>query len=145
MDHDAWILPFLSKAARARFSNLHPGSKPRTKLLNRLCHDYETILDWRIAAPLPAVEQSTELVLARLRKLGAGPTCYVLCTTEAWDGRLMPLSEALDALWGRGLPVLLICVPGQLACFEPEYTTGAAQRFLLQRGSEGVGGRDPVL
>jgi len=43
------------------------------------------------------------------------------------------LAEALAALAGRGWPVLLVCRPGVLTYFEPEYESGAGQRYILQR------------
>ena len=136
VDHAALIRPFLSSEARPRFTDIDPGTKKRTKLLNGLCHDYESTLDWRIAQPIPAAEQTAELMAPLLRKLGAGRTCYVLCCSEEWDGLQVPLADALRALIGNGLPVLLICVPDLLAYFEPEYDGGAGQRFSLQRSGK---------
>jgi hypothetical protein len=133
VEHTALIRPFLSRDARTRFTDIDPGTKKRTKLLNRLCHDYESTLDWRIAQPVPAAEQTAELIAPLLRKLGAGKTCYVLCSISEWDGLQAPLAEALGELVGNGLPVLLICAADTLAHFEPEYDGGAGQRFFLQR------------
>lgn len=133
IDHAALIRPFLRRDARARFTDIDPGTKKRTRLLNRLCHDYESTLDWRIAHPIPAAEQTAELIAPLLRKLGAGKTCYVLCCPSKWDGTQAPLAEALAELVGNGLPVLLVCVADSLAYFEPEYSGGAGQRFFLQR------------
>ena len=133
MDHAALIRPFLSRGARARFTDIDPGTSKRARLLNRLCHDYESTLEWRIAQPIPAAEQTAESIASRLRKLGAERTCYVLCASEQRDGAQAPLVEVLRELVGNGLPVLLVCVPDALAYFEPEYERGAGQRFLLQR------------
>jgi hypothetical protein len=133
VDHAALIRPFLSREARARFDEIDPGAPKRTRLLNRLCHDYESTLDWRTVQPIPAAEQTAELIAPFLRKLGAGRTCYVLCSSAEWDGLQVPLADALRELVGNGLPVLLICVPDSLAYFEPEYNGGAGRRFVLQR------------
>ena len=133
VDHAGLIRPFLSRDARPRFTDIDPGSKKRTKLRNRLCHEYESTLDWRMAQLIAPAEQTTELIAPLLRKHGAGKTCYVLCCSEQWDGLQVSLADALCALVGNGLPVLLICVPGSLAYFEPEYAGGAGQRFILQR------------
>src|SRR5438445_4821442 len=100
MNHAGLIRPFLSRDARARFTDIDPGTKKRTKLLNRLCHDYESTLDWRIAQPIPTAEQTAELIAPLLRKLGAGKTCYVLCSISQWDGLQVPLAEALGELVG---------------------------------------------
>jgi hypothetical protein len=133
VDHAGLIRPFLSRGARARFTDIDPGSKKRTRLLSRLCHDYESTLDWRTAQLIAPAEQTAELIAPLLKKRGAGKTCYVLCCSKEWDGLQASLADALGALVGNGLPVLLICVPGALAYFEPEYAGGAGQRFILQQ------------
>jgi hypothetical protein len=138
IDHAALIRPFLSRSARARFTDLDPGTKNRARLLHHLCHDYESTLDWRIARPIPTAEQTVELIIPLLRKLGAGRTCSVFCCSKEWDGLQVPLAEALGKLVGNGLPVLLVCVPDSLAYFEPEYNFGAGQRFILQRKSDPI-------
>ena len=131
--HSGLIRPFLSRQARARFDEIEPGTSRRTRLLNRLCHDFESTLDWRTAKPIATTDQTPELIAPLLRKLGAGNACYVLCCSEEWDGKHLPLLDALRALVGNGLPVLLVCIPSSLAYFEPEYVAGAGQRFVLQR------------
>jgi hypothetical protein len=133
VDHAGLLRPFLNREMRARFTDLDPGTKQRTRLFNRLCHDWETTLDWRTAQPIPATEQTVESIVPLLRKLGAGKTCYALCASDEWDGLQAPLVEALRGLVGNGLPVLLVCVPGSLAYFEPEYVSGAGRRYCLHR------------
>lgn len=96
-------------------------------MYNKLCHQYAEILDWRYARPTGG-----DLAKA-LRALGAAARCYCLCGPEEFDGREVPLAEALTALVGRGLPVLLVCRPGSLAYFEPEYESGPGQQYILQR------------
>src|SRR5688500_5336819 len=95
LDHAALIRPFLSRDSRPRYTDVAPGTKKRVKLINRLCHDYESTLDWRLAQPIPTAEQTAESIVPLLRKLGAGEMCYVLCSADEWDGRQMPLAEAL--------------------------------------------------
>lgn len=139
VDHAALIRPFLSRGARARFDKIDPGTKKRSRLIHRLCHEYESTLDWRAAQLIPPAEQSVELIAPLLRKLGAGRTCYVLCSAHEWDGLQLPLADALGELVGNGGPVLLICAPNALAYFEPEYVSGAGQRFILQRQAPHMG------
>ena len=133
VDHAALIRPFLSREARARFTDVDPGTKKRARLLNRLCHDYESTLDWRMAQLIAPAEQTHELIAPLLKTRGASRVCHVLCCSKEWDGLQVSLADALCALVGNGLPVLLICVPGALAYFEPEYAGGAGRRFILQR------------
>ena len=128
-EHATRVRPFLSNYERARLDGLSPGSKKRVKLLHRLCHGYEEALDWRLASGV--VPGTPAEVARRMEARGAGSTCYVLCNVDEWDGREVPLIDALAALAGGGLPVLL--VSGPVAYFEPEYVAGPAKRFILQR------------
>lgn len=129
LDHAGLIRPFLAGRWRSRYDSLRPGSARRSELLNKLGHRFDEVLDWRYARPSAGSALEKEL-----RRLGAEARCYCLCATAAGlDGREVPLAEALAALSGRGLPVLLVCRPGTLAYFEPEYESGAGQRYILQR------------
>ena len=78
-EHAARVRPFLSKFERSRLDDLSPGSKKRIKLLNRLAHGYERVLDWRLASGTggdgPAI---AELMIAE----GAAPTCYAACRSS---------------------------------------------------------------
>jgi hypothetical protein len=127
LDHAALLGPFLVTRWRSRYDSVRPGSRRRAELFNKLCHEYAEVLDWRYARPAGAAPEK------ELRQLGAEPRCYCLCGPDELDGREVPLGEALAALSGRGLPVLLVCRPGVLAYFEPEHEGGAGKRFILQR------------
>ena|SRR5947209_2276194 len=128
LDHATLLRPFLAGWWRSRYDTVRPGSRRRAELLNKLCHLYAEVLDWRYARPAAGATTAKEL-----RRLGAAATCYCLCGPDELDGQEVPLGEALAALSGRGLPVLLVCRPGVLAYFEPEHVAGAGQRFILQR------------
>lgn len=128
LDHAGLLRPFLASRFRSRYDDVRPGSARRAELLGKLCHDYAAVLDWRYAQPTQDVE-----LVKELRGLGAAARCYCLCTDAELDGREVPLAEAVAALVGRGLPVLLVCRPGVLAYFEPEYESGPGRRYILQR------------
>lgn len=128
LDHAGLLRPFLAGRFRSRYDTVPPGSSRRGELLNKLGHRYEVLLDWRYARSAVGSEEE-------LRGLGAAARCNCLCGPEEFDGREAPLGEALAALSGRGLPVLLVCRPGVLAYFEPEHESGAGQRYTLQRPS----------
>ena len=128
LDHAGLLRPFLASHFRSRYEAVPPGSPRRAELLNKLGHRYDEVLDWRRAQPVAGTERE-------LRGLGAAARCYCLCGADEFDGREVPLGEALAALSGHGLPVLLVCRPGMLAYFEPEYEGGAGQRYTLQRPS----------
>jgi hypothetical protein len=127
-DHAGLLRPFLARRFRARYDAVPPGSARRAELSNKLCHRYAEVLDWRYAQAAQGVALEKEL-----RGLGAAARCYCLCSAKDLDGREVPLADALAALSGRGLPVLLVCQPGVLAYFEPEYERGPGQRFILRR------------
>jgi hypothetical protein len=128
LDHAGLLRPFLASRFRSRYDAVLPGSPRRTELLSKVCHRYDELLDWRYARPTVGSERE-------LRGLGAADRCYCLCGPDEFDGREVPLGEALAALSGRCLPFLLVCRPGVLAYFEPEYESGAGRRYILQRPS----------
>src|SRR5262245_6804577 len=128
LDHAGLLRPFLASRFRARYDAIQPGSARRAELCNKLCHRYVEVLDWRYARATPGAALEKEL-----RALGAATRCYCLCAPPDLDGREVPLAAALAALCGHGLPVLLVCRPERLAYFEPEYESGAGERYILQR------------
>lgn len=123
-DHAGLLRPFLASRFRGRYDNVRPESDRRTELFNKLCHRFTEVLDWRYARQVASPEEE-------LRSLGAPSRCYCLCAPKEMDGRMVPLTEALT-LVGSGLPLLLVCRPGSLAYFEPEYERGPGQRYILQ-------------
>ncbi|MGH7169619.1 MAG: hypothetical protein ACRELF_09725 [Gemmataceae bacterium] len=135
VDHAALIRPFLINRWRSRYDSIAPRSRRRAELYGKLCHGYEQVLDWRNARPTAAIS-----LVSELRQSGATDTCYCFCAPPELDGRVLPLIEAIAVLYGHGLPVLLVCKPGSLGYFEPEYVSGAGLRFVLQRSAEPVAG-----
>lgn len=134
LDHAGLLRPFLASRWRSRYDNIRPDSRRRTELINKLAHGYAEVLDWRYARPAAATALEAEL-----SGLGAAARCYCLCCPPELDGHEIPLGEALAALSGRGLPVLLVCRPGLLAYFEPEHEGGAGRRYILQRPDPELG------
>ncbi len=122
--HAGLIAPFLTARFRARYTSLEPGSRFRDELLNKLCHRYAEVLDWRFA-------EGAGGTVADLRHHGAPRNCYCLCWNTDWDGRIVPLADALPPLTGGG-PLLLVCQPVALAYFEPEHEGGRGRRYLLK-------------
>jgi hypothetical protein len=58
-------------------------------------------------------------LVADLGRRGAPAHCHVISEADAVDGRVLPLSDALDATFGLHA-TLLVCVPGRLAVHLPE-------------------------
>ena len=51
LDHAGLLRPFLASRFRSRYETVLPGSSRRAELLNKLCHRYDELLDWRYARP----------------------------------------------------------------------------------------------
>lgn len=52
---------------------------------------------------------------------------------DQYDGRVMPLGEAIDGLFFYPFPSILICLPEALCSFQAEQERGSPPRFPLQR------------
>src|SRR6266550_7663490 len=55
--------------------------------------------------------------------------CWLVSERSDWDGRQMPLAEALEAVVGTGFGTIISCIPGRLGYFEGEMPR---DRNLLQ-------------
>lgn len=119
---------FLLPQRRERFCLLAGSEKRRAKLRAELAHfDW---LDPRYRRALPARAETVEELARLLRSHGSEATCYVFCESREFDGRTMPLDEALDALAFSGRASILSCRPGKLAFYEAE---DPESRCLLER------------
>lgn len=74
---------------------------------------------------------SHKVIYEHLKSLGAPRMCYVMSIDVSIDGTEMPLEDALDKTLGLG-PVLISCIPGELAYFEEEQEAGAPGRYILK-------------
>ena len=57
-------------------------------------------------------------VLAKLRDLGAPDTVCCICDDLDAEGAMMPLADAIKAVFGSGYGAAVSCLPGRLAYFE---------------------------
>ena len=75
---------------------------------------------------------SYETIYALLKSKGAPLDGYCMCLESelGFNGKTLPLDEALSALLGYG-PFLLSCLHGKLAYLECEQAFGAPLRYLL--------------
>ena len=116
-DHVVETARFLLPERRERFRLLATSEKRRAKLRASLAHF--AWLDPRYCTPLaPGV--TVEELERLLRSRGSEATCYVFCESREYDGRTMPLVEALDALAFSCRAAILSCRPGRLAFYEGE-------------------------
>lgn len=119
---------FIVPQRRERFCLLAGSEKRRAKLRTSLAHfDW---LDPRYRRLLPAHAGTVEGLARLLRSRGSEPTCYVFSEAREYDGRTMPLGEALDALAFSCRASILSCRPGKLAYYEAE---DPESRCLLER------------
>jgi len=127
---EAFVNNFVQKSRRERASFELGSASRRGRFLNRLCHDFASVLDARYLQPLSGAEDTVSL-RKRLEELGAKKTCHVISCNDAVDGREAPLGDAIRAVMGYGLPSVLICAADSLAYFEAEQEKGPPPRFLL--------------
>ena len=105
----------------------------RGRFLGRLCHSYANILDMRYARPLPDMWQSPDRATAYLIQQKAPTHCYVVSSIDGIDGTEMSLHDALNHIYGYGLPSILICIDDRLAYFQAEQEVGKTPRYWLER------------
>lgn len=128
-----FIQTFVQRERRERAQFELGAAQRRAAFLNKLCHRYADILDPRYLAPLSDMLEDPHRLIAHLRQQGASRNVSVISMQDEYDGRLMPLSEAVDELFFYPFPSILICVPEALCFFQAEQESGSPPRFLLQR------------
>jgi hypothetical protein len=132
-DHAAELVrAFVLRNRRDRYLKLLDTTRGRDKFRSALAHFRD--LDPRYATRVSGGDMAFAIG-ARLRAKGAGSTCYVLSESAELDDREVPLTQALDEVYARGLGTFLSCVPGRLAYFEGEE---ASERYILERTSPAV-------
>ncbi len=119
---------FVKPAKRERYLSLLESPKGRKKIIFGLDHCPD--LDLRYATLLATQDQNLELIYDLLKRKGATDVCYVMSTNEQYDGRELPLFEALEQTFGSGNGTFISCLPGKLAYYEFE---DAGERYLLER------------
>ena len=128
---ESFVNTFVQKQRRERALFELGSESKRVRFLDRLCHTYAGVFDARYLRPLPELGHDPEVLIKRLRKLGAGSTCHVISFNEDIDGRELALEDAIRATLGFGFPSILICLPDSLAYFEAEQEKGPPPRYLL--------------
>src|SRR5438128_1594933 len=112
MDHEeAFVSAFVVPEKRARYSEFLCNPKRRVEILNRLCHFFDFVP--QLATP---VARGADLA-SLLRKRGAGPTAHVIGGRDGFDGRDMPLEDAINEAMIDPSGVVLSSIPGRLALY----------------------------
>jgi hypothetical protein len=66
---------------------------------------------------------------------GAPPDCYLIAKNREFDARVMPLGDALGAMWA-GYEVdgaIALCIPGRLAFYCGEAVNGGGYQWIIER------------
>ena len=125
---EEFIRSFIQKERRERCSYLLSQPARRREFTSKLAHF--NWLDDRFSTSVPGSMAHTAAELVSLLKQhGAGPTVWVISEDRSLDGRSLPLSEAMESIWGRCMGSVLSCVPGKLAFFRGEEMK--SERLLL--------------
>jgi len=106
--------------------------KQRPRFLGRISHDALTYLDPRVVVTIKPPNSLPAQIYQLLHSRGAPETCYAMSMSDI-DGRILPLSEALEVAVGFGMPSIISCCPGQLAYLEAEQSFGPPDRHILFR------------
>jgi hypothetical protein len=127
-EHERGLLEFLIEPGRGRLGTLlELGSKRRRDVVSLLHNAVR--LDPRFSTRLEGKDATAYHVEPMLLSRGAPPSCYVM-SADDFDGREMPLSEALDAVFGWGNGAFISCIPGRLGYYE---YAGIKSSYLLAR------------
>lgn len=86
----------------------------RGAFINRLSHSYRNLLDERFLESIPPHAIDSDHIYELLRQHQAPKSCYIVSSIDEIDGIEMPLSEAVQRVFGYGLPSIILCIPGKL-------------------------------
>ncbi len=109
------------------------SEKKRTSALNRLCHNYEEVLNENYTTEIPKPNSDYNKILKLLKSYGAQDNCYVISYNKDIDGQFLLLSSALQKVVGFGMPSIVSCLPNKLLYFESEQIYGSPKRFVLKK------------
>jgi hypothetical protein len=125
---EATIRAFIIRARRARFLELLPNPKKRSKITKALAHPNLGWFDSRFVKAIPPAQSHAPLIAKLLRSKGAGEKCWAISEDVELDGREVELDSILPKIVGYGMGTILCCIPGKLAFVESE-----DGRFILQK------------
>ena len=116
----AFVSAFVIPAKRARYAEFLAKPKRRGEILGRLNHFFDFVPE--LATQVP--RDPPERLAALLRKRGAPASAYLIADSSDFDGRELPLVEAIDAAFGSGWGAVVSCLPGRLALYVQEFPPG---------------------
>jgi hypothetical protein len=129
MDHELpFIDNFIEPSRRDRYRLKLGSPKHRKEFLSCLYHNLDFLPE--LSARFEPSEQTWQIVLGRLRSLGAPDMCYCISTKIETDRATLLLEQALQDMVGLHQGYILSCIPGKLAYYESEDRGG---RYVLYR------------
>ncbi len=124
MDHEqAFVSAFVVPEKRPRYAEFLPKPKRRGEITNRFSHFFDFMP--QLANQVP---RESDLA-AQLRKRGAGDIAHVIGGRDGFDGRDMPLAEAINEAMIDPSGVVVSCIPERLALYMQEFPPG--DTFIL--------------
>jgi hypothetical protein len=131
VSHEAsFVQAFIDKHYKDRWLMLLNKPKRRDDFLAELHGTGDgDALDERYFERIPS-SWTSEIILARLKELGAGPRCYVFSSDTSLDRKEMSVEEAVSEVLGHQMGSVISCRPGRLAYWEAE---GPDDRVICHR------------
>lgn len=108
---------FVLKERRNRLLDFLESKKRYDDFLWELLHEPRN-LDPKCIVELPVREQATEIILRKLRKLGAGDNCYIASRVYDLDGVLESLTKILPSIVDSGSDTMIYCIGNSLGYYE---------------------------
>lgn len=108
------------------------NTKNRNKFIERLNHNWDTILDMRYFVQIDKSANTTKDI-QKLLKFGEDDICYVISNYSDFDDKLLPFKEVFNAIYSRGLGTLLINKTADVIFLDTEQVIGTASKFIGKR------------
>jgi hypothetical protein len=122
---------FIVPGKRERYVEFLNSPKARSKFLEKLYHFSD--FDSKYIVELSGASNSTDGLIAELRRRGATDECYVISVMKELDGVTRPLEAIIREVFGSVYEgTIVCCVPGKLAYYEGE---APKNRFILHKPS----------
>ncbi|MES2731128.1 MAG: hypothetical protein V4714_05245, partial [Bacteroidota bacterium] len=120
------------KNRRERSSWELANAENRGAFINRLNHDWASILDIKYLEQIPR-ELDTKQRVQEALLLKDSDLCYVISHYDEWDDQLVEYKTVFKGIYGRGLATLIIHPSADKLYLETEQEVGSPKRFLGKR------------
>ena len=126
-----FVRVFVAANQKRRFLSLLANARGREKFVRKfLAHNCQ--LDARYCTRVRS-GAGASCVVNSLQELGAPNECFVISVRAEFDGRTMPLDEALESLYACGMGTIISCIPGRLGYYDAE---DIGERYICHRLTE---------